>query len=301
MDEKRDLASRKFDAMLGVALDPDLPKLATRVMVLIATRYMNADHGGEAWPSIATLRRDLNIASDAAVRKALAALVANSHLVAEHRAGATTVYRLPSDQNPASKSTGVESATPIQNEADTPVSFEADTPPIFEADTPIQNEATNTGERIPENEHRRMNTGKESPPTPSVKKNPSKARKPKAPSSSAAEIALGSFDEFYQAYPRREGRRAAERAYKAALKRGADPAAILRAAARYSVERTREPDAAKRHQFTKLPATWLNGDHWLDAPAPITEPGAPGAPRQGQRGIQREGHGFRVMRVGEFT
>lgn len=66
------------------------------------------------------------------------------------------------------------------------------------------------------------------------------------------------FQEFYEKYPRREGRRTAARAFKTALKR-APPETILAGAARYSIATL----GTERH-FVKLPATWLNGDHWKD-------------------------------------
>ena len=66
------------------------------------------------------------------------------------------------------------------------------------------------------------------------------------------------FMEFYAAYPRREDRRSAERAWKAACKR-ASPETIIAAAGRYA--ETRDDENKK---FTKLPATWLNADAWAN-------------------------------------
>lgn len=90
----------------------------------------------------------------------------------------------------------------------------------------------------------------------SVSSAPAKAvarqRKPKDESEHPA------FQEFYEKYPRREGRRTAARAFKAALARGS-PEAIMAGSARYAVA-----TLGSERQFVKLPATWLNGDHWKD-------------------------------------
>lgn len=65
------------------------------------------------------------------------------------------------------------------------------------------------------------------------------------------------FEAFYQVYPLHKARRAAEKAYVSALKR-TTPEAILAGARRYADDPARKPD------FTKHPASWLNADGWLD-------------------------------------
>lgn len=67
------------------------------------------------------------------------------------------------------------------------------------------------------------------------------------------------FEIWWGIYPRREGKRAALKAYRHAVKRGADKTAMLNGA-------RREAKAGKERQFTKMPATWLNADCWLDEP-----------------------------------
>lgn len=81
------------------------------------------------------------------------------------------------------------------------------------------------------------------------------------------------FAEFYSAYPKHTGRKAAEKAWAKALKEGADPAAIIVGAKRYADERHGQ-DA----RFTKHPATWLNQGCWDDDPQP--------RPVQGHIGFQ---------------
>lgn len=66
------------------------------------------------------------------------------------------------------------------------------------------------------------------------------------------------FEEFWQAYPRKKDKRAAWKAWKAALKR-ADPEAIINAAK----AEARRPCELK---FRKYPASWLNADAWEDEP-----------------------------------
>lgn len=75
---------------------------------------------------------------------------------------------------------------------------------------------------------------------------------------------LDRFPAFYDAYPRHVGRRDAEKAWTAAMKRGVDSEHAIRAARRYADEcRGREA------RFVAHPATWLNQGRYDDAP--VTE------------------------------
>jgi len=77
------------------------------------------------------------------------------------------------------------------------------------------------------------------------------------------------FDEFWRAYPRKVGKRAAQKAYCAALKR-ADAAAILQGVRVLAKEfAARPPDQLK---FCPHPSTWLNADRWEDAPVTAEAP-----------------------------
>lgn len=67
------------------------------------------------------------------------------------------------------------------------------------------------------------------------------------------------FDEFYSAYPRRQDRRSAEKAWKAAIKRGADPEQIIAAARSYA-----RIQIGNERRYIKLPATWLNAGSYED-------------------------------------
>lgn len=63
------------------------------------------------------------------------------------------------------------------------------------------------------------------------------------------------FADFYDAYPRKEAKRKAEQAWRAATKR-ADPAAIMAGLKRFPFSEDR--------RFVPLPASWLNADRWAD-------------------------------------
>jgi len=69
------------------------------------------------------------------------------------------------------------------------------------------------------------------------------------------------FDLWYAEYPRKDSRGAAEKAFPKALKE-AGLEALISGAIRYRNDPNREK------QFTKLPATWLNGKCWADGPLP---------------------------------
>jgi hypothetical protein len=68
----------------------------------------------------------------------------------------------------------------------------------------------------------------------------------------------GDFDAWWSAYPKKVGKGQAVKAYRQARKK-ADAAVLLAGAERYAASK---PDP----QFTANPATWLNGERWLDEP-----------------------------------
>lgn len=83
------------------------------------------------------------------------------------------------------------------------------------------------------------------------------------------------FAVFWDAYPRKVAKAAAEKAYARALANGADPALILAGAEFYALERKLQDP-----KFTKHPATWLNGHCWDDEPDPEYRPPIIGAPSE---------------------
>lgn len=79
------------------------------------------------------------------------------------------------------------------------------------------------------------------------------------------------FPLFWEVYPRKAGKRAAETAWDNALKRGVSPALILFGAERFRDDPNRDP------AYTPHPATWLNQDRWLDDPLPARSGGKGGS------------------------
>ena len=71
------------------------------------------------------------------------------------------------------------------------------------------------------------------------------------------------FDAFWAAYPRKVGKGSARTAYARALKAGATAGAIL--------DGVRGAHWNPDPQFVPHPATWLNGDRWLDERLPPAE------------------------------
>lgn len=83
------------------------------------------------------------------------------------------------------------------------------------------------------------------------------------------------FGVFWDAYPRKVAKAAAEKAYTRALADGADPALILAGAEFYALERKLQDP-----KYTKHPATWLNARCWEDEPDPEYRPPVIGAPSE---------------------
>jgi hypothetical protein len=75
------------------------------------------------------------------------------------------------------------------------------------------------------------------------------------------------FEAWYREYPRHEGRGQALKAYRAARKK-LDADGLLAAA-----RRARERYRGTEPKFIPLPATFLNGERWLDEPAQSAESG----------------------------
>lgn len=81
------------------------------------------------------------------------------------------------------------------------------------------------------------------------------------------------FAEFYAAYPRKRERKKAATAYRSALRAGADPDRLLRAAQSYA-----NASRGKKIEYVKYPASWLNAgayDDELDQPGLALVVGGP--------------------------
>jgi len=87
-----------------------------------------------------------------------------------------------------------------------------------------------------------------------------------------APIYSNAFEEWWEHYPRKAGKRKAFQAWKSARKR-ASAEALIAGADRYAA------DPNRVDQFTKYPEGWLNADGWLDDPLPPRDDHANGRTR----------------------
>lgn len=96
------------------------------------------------------------------------------------------------------------------------------------------------------------------------------------------------FVVWWTHYPKKSGRRASARAYRAALRRGASPedliAGLLRQQETLAEDHRRGRESPAGRSYCPDPATWLNGDRWAD------EHDAP--PAAPQRPATVDPHGF---------
>ena len=83
---------------------------------------------------------------------------------------------------------------------------------------------------------------------------------------------LPEFLSFWEAYPRKESKPQAERAFRKAMKL-TTLSEILKA-----IERFREVWKQSDPRYTPLPASWLNGHRWNDEPAKPSQPTQSGKP-----------------------
>lgn len=78
---------------------------------------------------------------------------------------------------------------------------------------------------------------------------------------SADEDYLIEFEQFWQTYPRKTGKRKAFEAWRKA-RRKTNNTFLIAKASRYAADTNREPG------YTLTPANWLDGEHWDDDPLP---------------------------------
>lgn len=83
--------------------------------------------------------------------------------------------------------------------------------------------------------------------------------------STSSAVAPEMFARFYAIYPRRIGKKAAEKAWAKAMKTGADPELVIQAAQRFAASRVGQDP-----KYTPHPATWLNAGRWEDEPEKTT-------------------------------
>lgn len=79
-------------------------------------------------------------------------------------------------------------------------------------------------------------------------------------------IYSNAFEEWWEHYPRKAGKRKAFNAWKSARKRASNED-LIDGARRYA------DDPNRTDQYTKYPEGWLNADGWLDEPLPVRTDG----------------------------
>lgn len=105
---------------------------------------------------------------------------------------------------------------------------------------------------------------------PEPEPDPNPTRNPGTTSSDKSDQMPERFDEFWDAYDKKDGRKRCVVAYRNALKKpGVTPDLLISAAHSY-IEWVRSE--GKHPQFTKNPLTWLHGEHWTDERAGRTRP-----------------------------
>lgn len=94
-------------------------------------------------------------------------------------------------------------------------------------------------------------------PCPVLKTTPSTTRKERASVDAAVKVESEGFDTFWQTYPRRVGKKAAQKAYAKAVKE-ATPESILAAV------KAADFDTRENGRFIPHPSTWLNQGRYMD-------------------------------------
>jgi hypothetical protein len=241
----------KFAWLDQVAADADLPPFAARLAIILLRYYSRTERA--AWPSIATLARDLG-AGERSIQRALQEMTPR-HLtiIAGGGRSATNKYRW----NISVPATPDKPRQNCQgNEAETPSNLTLN---------PVKSVQKTPSEMTPEPFEE--NPLKEPSESLSIESDIEK-RRPSAPKKGLPKGWEADFEIWWKQYPRRVAKAAAGKVYQRIIGSGkAGVADLMAGALRYSAER-----AGQDPQFTKHPATWLNGACWADerqAPAPL--------------------------------
>lgn len=251
-------------------------------LVLLAIADCASDDGGNAWPSIDTIRRKANLKSDRTVQAAIKELVDLGELKVKANAGPGGVNRYT-----------VIMRTPVP----TPARFAPpqDLHPAEFAGVETEPESDTTPQDPPQNLH----PANSAPPqnlrqTPAniagepslnrpTKKTPSSSKK-RSTRSNEPEPEHPRFAEFWTAYPKKVAKPKASKIFSRVVANGADPDAIIRAAARY------RDDPQRSTNYTAHPTTWLNDERWEDQAAePPPDSGLFPPPRRGHQTWQGPG------------
>lgn len=138
----------------------------------------------------------------------------------------------------------------------------------------------------------------EAPEAPASAPTPAPATPaPKGPAKPAEKPADG-FTEWWPHYPKKVKKLDAEKAYRAALKRGVTPKELLD-----GLQRQKAAWKAKgtEPQYIPYPATWLRAGSWedeLDTPAPSTDSPAPAINPNTGKPVTRDDFGYACIAAG---
>lgn len=224
---------RKFEWLSAVARDGDLRPSAVRLAIILVNEFVNGDEFRDsgtlsAWPSADRLAGELGM-TRRGVQKGTDSLVERGHLDRQIGGGwkVTNRYTLRfKDEIPRTgvHCNGSELRTPVH---------------------PFGAKTVNS------------RSGKlRTPVHPNPLKEPIDERE-------STDSLSEAFKGFWNQYPRRAGKKTAEKAFGKAVKEGASPQDIIAGAMRYAAERD-----GQEARFTKHPSTWLNAGCWEDEPAP---------------------------------
>lgn len=224
------------------ALEQDLPTREKFTLVCLASY---ADPSGKCWPSQALIARQTG-QSVRTVRACMERLEAQGYITRRGRVrgdgGRTSdMVRLV---RPGAPVLPDDDAVEVDAFETTPPRHGVPTPPARDAGAPLARDAGAPGTAC-------LAEPVIEPPT-----EPSSRNTPRA---TRAEDPAG-FAEFWEAYPRRTARKAAVKAYAAALKR-TTPEVLLAGAQAYA-----RATAGRAAEHIAHGASWLNGDRWEDAP-----------------------------------
>jgi hypothetical protein len=204
---------------MSAVWETDLSTSEKMVLLIIADHA--SDDGTNSWPSVSTIARKASL-SDRQVKRILRELQDQGLIRIELQAGGTKDMR--DDRRPNRYTVnlnGVTSTTPRTSERGDTTSPRGDTHDMHGV-TPMS-------------------------PKPSIE-----------PSIKEPSIIDQTFDDFWNAYPRKVAKAAARDLWQRLIRRGHDPAAIIAGAQAYR-------DAPDREDFyTAHPTTWLKHERWHD-------------------------------------
>ncbi|MBJ7403377.1 MAG: hypothetical protein JHD07_08805 [Bradyrhizobium sp.] len=252
----KEATRRVFRWQLQVAADPELPALAGTIAIAIS-QFVN-NKTGTAWPFRHTLAKLVG-RSERAVSRAISAMVERGHLDRKDQG-----RDRPNLLTPILKDETIEA----RQEADAGT-FEARHSPDDGTllascrDTFGHHAGTLSSRRTIEGTIEGTTEGKNIYPPESDLFTEVEVECP-TPPPRPKRTAPTRFEEFYAAYPRHEARGAAAKAYTRIVRAGkTTEQELIDGATRYAAVR-----AGQDPRFTKLPASWLNAECWLDEASP---------------------------------